>query len=151
MSDTPDDRIDAPEPSSENPASFFKVLVVDDITYVLKSISRVLRDEGFFVLTARTAREAIASYQTYGADLVTIDQKLPDMSGLELAKRIREIDRAGVTKIIFISSVYDKEEIRRILKQGVDDYLMKPFKKTRLIGTIKHVLNIVEEDIGSDE
>jgi CheY-like chemotaxis protein len=130
---------------------FHKVLVVDDITYVLKSISRVLREEGFFVMTATTAQEAITSFQSYWPDLVTIDQKLPDMSGFQLAKQIRKMDPLGATKIIFISSVYEKEEIRKILQEGVDDYLMKPFKKARLIETVKQVLGMTEKREGLSE
>lgn len=128
---------------------FRKVLVVDDITYVLRSISKVLKEQGFFVLTARTARDALASYRLYTPELVTIDQKLPDMTGLQLVDQIRAVEGSDKTKIIFISSVYDKDEIRTILERGIDDYLMKPFKRARLIETVRTVLQMNKGKRGS--
>lgn len=122
-------------------SDFLKVLVVDDILYVAKSISRVLSTEGFFVLTARTGLEAIEKFTEYAPDLVTVDQKLPDMSGLQLVEKIREIDPKGKSRIIVISAVDDRQEIQAILKHGIDDYLIKPFKKKRLVDTVKALLD----------
>lgn len=120
---------------------FLKVLVVDDILYVVKSISKVLHNEGFFVLTARSGQEALEKYVEYSPDLVTVDQKLPDMSGLQLVAKIREIDPEGKARIIVISAVDDKQEIQAILKYQIDDYLIKPFMKKRLIDSVKALLD----------
>ncbi|MBN2545479.1 MAG: response regulator [Spirochaetes bacterium] len=117
------------------------VLVVDDILYVVKSISKILRDEGFFVLTAQTGLDAIKKVEQYSPDLVTIDQKLPDMMGTKLVEEIRKIETGKKTKIIFISALYDKDKIKSILHLGVDNYLLKPFKKSVLVNTIKKIFN----------
>jgi DNA-binding response OmpR family regulator len=120
---------------------FLKVLVVDDILYVAKSIWRILSNEGYFVLTARTGLEAVQKFTEYRPDLVTVDRKLPDMSGLQLVEKIRETDPEGKSRIIVISAVDDKHEIQAMLKHGIDDYLVKPFKKKRLIDTVKALLD----------
>ncbi len=114
-----------------------KILVVDDILYVVKSISRILQSEGYFVLTARNGREALKKFMDYSPDLITVDQKLPDMTGEQLVKLIRTQKESEKAKIIFISAVDDKTEIQEIMKQNIDDYLVKPFKRSRLVDTVK--------------
>ena len=119
---------------------FKKILVVDDILYVVKSISRILVAEGYFVFTARTGKEALDKFVKYSPDLITLDQKLPDMTGLQLVQKIRKLEKGDHTIIIFISSVYEKEEITSILQSNISDYLLKPFKKAKLIDTVQNLI-----------
>jgi DNA-binding response OmpR family regulator len=116
---------------------FKKVLVVDDITYVIKSISTILRSQNFFVMTAKNGAEAIKKFKKYNPDLVTIDQNLPDMSGKKLASEIKALPGGDTVKIIFISAIHNKQEIRGILDLGVDNYILKPFRKQTLIDIVK--------------
>ena len=117
-----------------------KVLVVDDITYIVKSISRILRSEDYFVFTAKNGKDAINIFKTYNPELVTIDQKLPDMSGVQLVEKLRLLAGGGRAKIIFISAVHEKSEIQKILSMGIDNYILKPFKKQALIDTVKGLI-----------
>jgi CheY-like chemotaxis protein len=120
--------------------SFKKILIVDDIHYVVKSLAKVLSDEGYFVLTAMSGSEALEKFVEYSPDALTIDQKLPDMSGVQLVEKILSLGAARPPRIVFISAVYDKEEIAHIMAHGVDDYLMKPFKKAKLLETLERLL-----------
>jgi CheY-like chemotaxis protein len=120
--------------------AFKKILVVDDILYVVKSLSKVLRDEGYFVLTALSGQEALEKFTEYSPDAITVDQRLPDMSGLQLVEKILAQSGAARPRIIFISSVYDREEIASIMKRGIDDYLMKPFTRAKLLETLGRLL-----------
>ena len=128
--------------AGENRKRFIKILVVDDILYVVKSISKVLIEQGFFVLTATSGREALEKCADYAPDLVTIDQRLPDMTGLHLAERIRKTYKENAPKIIFITAIDEKEEIKSILNLGVNHFLLKPFKKEKLIESVKEALGI---------
>jgi DNA-binding response OmpR family regulator len=119
---------------------FKKILVVDDILYVVKSISKILKDEGYFVITAMTGVEAIEKFENYSPDLVTIDQNLPDMTGSDLVTRLRKQEGGNNVRIVFISAVYDKEIIKSILQLGVDNYLIKPFKKNKLTDAVRSLL-----------
>jgi CheY-like chemotaxis protein len=119
---------------------FKKVLVVDDITYVVRSISHILRGQNYFVLTATTGKEALEKYKNYTPELITIDQKLPDMSGFQLVEKIRQLPGGERAKIIFISAVQEKQEISSILKLGIDYYILKPFKKQILIEYVKKLI-----------
>jgi CheY-like chemotaxis protein len=117
-----------------------KILVVDDILYVVKSISKILTDEGYYVLTALTGKEALEILKTFTPDLITIDQKLPDMTGNTLLEEIKKLDLDIFPKIIFISAVYDKDLIGKILKKFVNNYILKPFKKSKLIETVNELI-----------
>ena len=116
------------------------ILIVDDILYVLKSIENVLKEEGYYVLTAMTGQEALEKYKKYSPDLVTIDMKLPDMRGTKLLEEINKLNSDKKPKIIFISAMYHKEEIHNILKLNVSNYLIKPFKKNKLIEVVKELI-----------
>ncbi|MBN2533747.1 MAG: response regulator [Spirochaetales bacterium] len=117
-----------------------KVLVIDDITYVVRSISRILRSQGYYVITAMTGKEALSKFEKYRPDLLTVDQKLPDMSGLQLVEKIRKLFGGERVKVIFISAVQEKEEIRAILNSGIDNYLLKPFKKEILLTAVRKLI-----------
>jgi CheY-like chemotaxis protein len=117
-----------------------KVLVVDDITYIIKSISGILRSQNYFVFTAKTAKDAIKLFKAYTPDLITIDQKLPDMTGIQLVDEIRALPGGKEVKIIFISAVHDKSQIRKILGMGINNYILKPFRKQVLIDTVKELI-----------
>lgn len=117
-----------------------KILVVDDIEYVLQSISRTLSAEGFSVFTAKRGSEALLKYMDCKPDLITVDQKLPDMTGLQLIRRLQQRHADHSPGIVFISSVYDRDEIASIMQEGIDSYLMKPFKKEKLLSTVREVL-----------
>lgn len=125
---------------NNNDSDFKKILITEDITYVLKTLKRILSDEGYFVLTAKTGEEALSKFHKYSPDLMTIDQHLPDMPGLDLAEKIRQTNSYDV-KLVFISAVYDRDFIKSVLKSGINDYLIKPFQKKKLLETVKRLLD----------
>ena len=121
------------------PDDFKKILVVDDVTYVLKTLVRTLNNEGYFTISATTGREALEKYEKYYPDLITVDQRLPDMTGAQLVKSIRQLKNGENARIIFISAIDDKETIKSILHLGVAEYLLKPFEKVKLLDAVKKV------------
>jgi CheY-like chemotaxis protein len=117
------------------------ILVIDDILYILKSITNVLKGEGYVVLNAMNGAETLELLKKNLPDLITIDQKLPDTTGLKLAREIRKLPLLKKPKIIFISANYDKEEIQNILQnEDISNYLIKPFKKDKLIEVVKELI-----------
>ena len=107
---------------------FKKILVVEDLTYVLKTIVKTLSQDGYFTISASTGEEALQKFENYLPDLITVDQRLPDMTGIQLVNKIRALNKTPDTKIVFISGVDDKETIQTILQMGVDEYLLTPFQ-----------------------
>ena len=117
-----------------------KILVVDDLLYVAKTIAKILQNEGYKVITALSGKDTLEKFQKYNPDLITIDQKLPDMSGFELVLKLRKLKKGQNAKIIFISGVYDKDVIESILQLGINNYLLKPVSNSKLLETVQRVL-----------
>jgi response regulator of citrate/malate metabolism len=106
-----------------------RVLVVDDDFMVAKVHSSVVaRQPGYQVVgVVHSAAAALEAVRTLHPDLVLLDVYLPDMSGLDVLRRLRE--RApGQVDVIVISAARDIESIRRALHGGVFHYLVKPFE-----------------------
>jgi response regulator of citrate/malate metabolism len=105
-----------------------RTLVVDD-DYMAASVHRayVERVVGFTVVgEAHTGGEALDLVKRLKPDLVLLDIYLPDISGLEVLRRLREIDAAPVD-VIAITSAKDVDTLRRAMQGGVIQYLVKPF------------------------
>jgi CheY-like chemotaxis protein len=87
---------------------------------------------------AESGSDAIARWQENGTDLILIDLQLPELGGLEAAGRIRELEKAkgGRTPIIALSA-HARNGIRdECLEAGMDDFLLKPFRKEILLSRI---------------
>jgi response regulator of citrate/malate metabolism len=105
-----------------------RTLVVDD-DFMAASVHRayVERVAGFTVVgEAHTGTEALEHVKRQAPDLVLLDIYLPDMSGLEVLRRLREVDVSPVD-VIAITSAKDVETLRRAMQGGVIQYLVKPF------------------------
>jgi response regulator of citrate/malate metabolism len=105
-----------------------RTLVVDD-DFMAASVHRayVERVAGFTVVgEAHTGTEALEHVKRLRPDLVLLDIYLPDMSGLEVLRRLREVDAAPVD-VIAITSAKDVDTLRRAMQGGVIQYLVKPF------------------------
>jgi DNA-binding response OmpR family regulator len=113
------------------------VLVVEDDPFVRSALIRHLSDAGHAVRSVGTALEALREVAQVGCDLVILDLGLPDLDGAEALKMIR-----GLTDTpVIISTARDEEaEIIRLLNDGADDYLVKPFSVEHLTARMAAVL-----------
>ncbi|MFE5582943.1 response regulator transcription factor [Kitasatospora sp. NPDC056531] len=113
------------------------VLVVEDDPFVRSALIRHLTDTGHAVRSVGTALEALREVAQVGCDLVILDLGLPDLDGGEALKMIR-----GLTNVpVIISTARDDEaEIVRLLNDGADDYLVKPFSGEHLSARMAAVL-----------
>jgi CitB family two-component system response regulator MalR len=109
-----------------------KVLIVEDDPMVAEFNRRYLvQVEGFtFAALARSATEALAIIEKQEINLVLLDIFLPGMNGLEMLSRIRAIGK-GID-VIVVSAACDSHSIQKALRNGVVDYLIKPFEFERL-------------------
>jgi response regulator of citrate/malate metabolism len=106
-----------------------RVLVVDDDFMVARLHSSVVaRQPGFAVAgVASTGADALRAVVEMKPDLVLLDIYLPDMTGLDVLRRLRESDGAAVD-VIVISAARDLDTLRQALHGGVFQYLVKPFE-----------------------
>ena len=128
-----------------------RVLVVDDDFMVAKVHSSVVaRQPGFQVVgVVHSAAAALEAARTLRPDLVLLDVYLPDMSGLDVLRRLRE-RAGGPVDVIVISAARDVESIRKALHGGVFQYLVKPFEietlRQRLVEFADHRAELGELD-----
>ncbi len=115
-----------------------KILIVDDEPVVRDSLGKWMRDEGFTVQTVASAREALHSFETQTWDVVLLDIKMPGMDGIELQRRLREVDPNLI--VIVMTGFASVETAVLALKQGAYDYICKPFEPDELVHTIDNAL-----------
>ena len=119
------------------------ILIVDDEPLITDSLSYSLRREGFEVKSVMNGSQALQAIEKDEPDLVLLDLMLPDMSGLEVCRRLRA---TRTTPVIMLTA--RGEEIDRVLglEVGADDYLAKPFSFRELLARIRSTLRRVELD-----
>jgi DNA-binding response OmpR family regulator len=114
-----------------------RVLVVEDDQFVRSALIRHLNDASHAVRSVGTALEALREVAQLGFDVVILDLGLPDLDGAEALKMLR-----GITDVpVIVATARDNEnEIVRLLNDGADDYLVKPFSVEHLSARIAAVL-----------
>jgi len=115
------------------------ILLVDDQDTIRFFLEKTLRQEGYEAVTARTGAEAIEKAREVVPDLVLLDLKLPDMDGLEVLRRIKEIfPEIGV---VMITAFGDIETAVMAMKSGAFDFVSKPINLDQLLLVIKKGLD----------
>ena len=123
------------------------VLLVEDDLQLAKIIQKILESKGFNVTLVKDGIDAIDFIKQKSFDLYLIDINIPNVSGLELVKYIRE-SRYGF--IIMITASVDEYYFEKAYEYGCDDYIKKPFHITELEVRIRHLLNN-KQSINFDE
>jgi DNA-binding NtrC family response regulator len=113
-----------------------KILIVDDEEIVRESLSGWFTEDGYQVDTARDAVEALNKMSITRWDIYFIDIKMPGMDGLELHRRIREIDKDAV--VIMITAYAAVDTAVQALKEGAFDYITKPFDPDNLSHLVRN-------------
>jgi two-component system KDP operon response regulator KdpE len=114
-----------------------RVLVVDDERQILRALEMKLRNAGYTVDTAATAKEALAQAAMRPPEAVILDVLLPDGSGTDVA---RELRRWSSAPILVLSAVGEEKEKIAALDAGADDYVTKPFSGDELLARLRAAL-----------
>ncbi|HUR02381.1 MAG TPA: response regulator transcription factor, partial [Nonomuraea sp.] len=127
-----------------------KALVVDDEPHILRAVRNALAGDFAAVLEATTAREAVDLAAAQRPDVVVLDLGLPDKPGLWVLTELRKWSAAPV---IVLSAQHSEAEKVRLLNEGADDYVTKPFSPRELLARIRAVLRRVPgaNDLGPEE
>lgn len=113
------------------------VLIVDDDRKIIDMLRRTLAYEGYHVVTAADGHEALAQAQTQRPDVVVLDWMMPGVSGIEVARRLREADSTPILMLTARDAIEDRVEG---LDNGADDYLVKPFAPAELLARLRALL-----------
>lgn len=111
------------------------VYVVDDDADVLSSLRFLLETDGFNVRTFRNGAALLNAVRSTGVDCFVIDYKMPDINGIDLARRLRNRDMAA--PIILITGYPDENISARAAAAGVREVLLKPLLEESLVARIR--------------
>src|SRR5262245_27793737 len=121
------------------------VLVVDDAEAARYANTRLLRDAGFAVREARTGKDALDLARS--ADVVLLDIKLPDMSGLEVCRRLKADPTTAALPVLHPTATYGAgEDQAAALEAGADGYLTHPVEPIVLIATVRSLIRAREAE-----
>ena len=128
----------------------YKILVVDDDPILLKGTARLIENLGHEVITAGTGTDALDMVETQFPDLLLLDVDLPDISGIEVCRKIRAFDHfAGIYIVMLSTSRTGEEEQIEGLEYGLaDGYIVRPLPNRVLKARIQAMLRLkaAEED-----
>jgi len=129
------------------------ILIVDDEPVVIKSCERILAPEGFEVQGTTSVRDAMDTLKNGGVDLVITDLMMPEMSGIDLIRWIRENNSS--VGIVVITGYPSQETIKDALAMEIIDYLPKPFSPALLIDITNKAMTFLkskgEEEVKTEE
>ncbi|MEA5040806.1 MAG: response regulator [Clostridiaceae bacterium] len=115
------------------------VLVVDDAAFMRMSIKKVLEKNGFEVVgEAENGQVGVEKYLELRPDLVTMDITMPEMTGIEALKAIRERDPAA--KVVMVSAMGQEALVREAILSGAQSFIVKPYKEDFIVGTLNSLL-----------
>jgi DNA-binding NtrC family response regulator len=115
----------------------FRILVVDDEPAQLELLSGFLEEQGYETVLADSATKALEIFRREPFDLIVTDQKMPDMSGLDLVKAVREITPEA--SIVVITAYGTVDTAVAAIKFGAADYLTKPVNLDELLYRVEQV------------
>lgn len=119
-----------------------RILIVDDDRLILATLSKGLQQAGYEVRQAASAAEAVRIAMDDPPDLAVLDVRMPNMSGIDLARLFRD---ETTVPFMFFSAYGDVDIVRRAAEYGAVGYLVKPVDTTQIIPSIEAGLARAEE------
>lgn len=117
-----------------------RILIVEDDPSLVELLRYNLETEGFDVSVARDGEGGLEAIDTQDPDLVVLDWMLPNMSGIEICRQMRQKTATRTTPVIMLTAKGEEQDRIRGLETGADDYIVKPFSPAELTARIKAVL-----------
>lgn len=124
------------------------ILIVEDDKYISNFMQMSLKQEGYNILSTTLGLEALNLFYAHNPDIVILDLGLPDMDGLEVISKIREISNKP---IIVVSARLEEREKIMALDLGANDYMVKPFYMGELMARIRVAKRILEMNHQEDQ
>jgi two-component system, NtrC family, response regulator AtoC len=118
----------------------YRILVADDHELIRETLKESLVDEGYRVTLAKNGKECLETVSSVEVDLILLDMKLPDMSGIDVLRRLREANPDIV--VIMMTAYGDLESTKKALNLGAFDFIHKPVKTRTIMSIIKMAMEI---------
>ena len=117
-----------------------KILVVDDDPHMVRLVSKILRLNGYEVITANDGLECIAKAEDELPDLILLDNAMPNMDGQAALAKLKTSKKTENTPVIMVTAHADKETLAHAQKGGALEYIVKPFDYHVLVEKIAQTL-----------
>jgi two-component system, cell cycle response regulator DivK len=114
-----------------------KILVVEDHPDIRRLLTLSLRRQGYEIIETNTGSTAVTLVLSEKPDLVLLDLSLPDLSGLELARTIKQNPQTTEIPLVALSGYTGSDIANQALEAGMAEYLVKPTETKRLVEVIK--------------
>ena len=124
-----------------------KVLIVEDDPGISDFIDLELKHEGFETKVSNNGRKALDDFEKFNPSLILLDIMLPEISGLEVLRRIRKTSDVPVIMVTARGDTYDRVNG---LDAGADDYIPKPFEIEELLARMRAVLRRTAKEPGTN-
>ncbi|MDO4164441.1 MAG: response regulator [Bacteroides sp.] len=125
-----------------NPSEY-KILIVDDVMSNVLLLKVLLTNEKFMIATASNGGQALEQVEKEKPDLVLLDVMMPDLSGFEVAQRLKSNPETAEIPIIFLTALNSTADIVKGFQVGANDFISKPFNKEELIIRVTHQISLV--------
>jgi class 3 adenylate cyclase len=119
-----------------------RILVVDDTPQNVKLLADLLTAKGYAVRTAASGAEALTCVEKEPPDLVLLDVVMPQMSGYEVCRKIRESPATAALPVVMVTALDPGQERIKGLDAGADDFLTKPINQPELLARVRSLLRI---------
>src|SRR6476646_7562248 len=117
-----------------------KVLIVEDNELNMKLFHDLLEAQGYDILETREGLQALSLAREHHPDLILMDIQLPEISGLEVTKWLKEDEELASIPVVAVTAFAMKGDEERIREGGCEAYLSKPISVAKFIETIRHFL-----------
>jgi two-component system, cell cycle response regulator len=113
-----------------------KVLIADDDPAIVRILQAHLTSGGYEVFAAADGRQALELIEQHHPSYLITDWDMPEVDGVELCRRVRQLDLPGYLYIVFLTSRSGQDDLMGAMEAGADDFLNKPLRKDELLARL---------------
>lgn len=124
----------------DHPSNKKKILIVEDNELNMRLFNDLLEAQGYEIIQARQGIEALKQARQHLPDLILMDIQLPEISGLEVTKWIKEDEELKTIPVIAVTAFAMKGDEQRIRESGCEGYIAKPISIGSFLETVKKQL-----------
>ncbi len=128
-------------------ANFPKILIVDDVANNIQVVGNVLRSEKYRIAFAQNGRTALQQIKNSDFNLILLDIMMPEMSGIEVCRRIKEMPEKKDIPVVFLTAKSDIDSISEAFRVGGVDYITKPFNSKELLVRVKTHISLQQQSV----